>query len=111
MIRKEQVMMSARIKTNRIRILAFIMASLMLFVIMLSSAYLAEHSDHECADEDCPICECIRLCESIIHSAGSDMVFTAAEFFLLVVLFLYFPIAISSFASDTPVTRKVRLND
>ena len=100
-----------RIKTNRIKILAFIMASLMLFVIMLSSAYLAGHSDHECADEECPVCECIRLCESIIHSAGSDIVFTTAAFLLLIVLFLNIPIAINSFASDTPVTRKVRLND
>ncbi len=103
--------MSVIISQKRIRVLAIIMAFLMLAVIMISSAYLALHSDHDCAEEDCPICECMRICESLIRSAGCDIVFNTAAFVLPVIFFIYVLSVIRSFAWDTPVTMKVRLND
>ncbi len=103
--------MSDGISQKRIKVLAFIMAFLMLAVIMLSSAYLAIHSNHECAEEDCPICECLRICESLIRSAGNNIVFNTAVFVLPVILFPFVLSIIRSYAWDTPVTMKVRLND
>ena len=103
--------MQNKISINKKRISAFILAGLLLSVILLSSAFIAIHSDHECEDEDCPICDCIRQCESNLRTAGSDILIQAAGSVFFVLFFISISLIFVSFPLKTPVTRKVRLND
>ena len=87
-----------------------ILIAAVLFVTAFSAFYIAEHADHNCTHAHCPICVCIHQCESILHGLGSiGAVLTLATPLVLAA------VSIVSFdrfiAGDTPVSRKVRLND
>ena len=89
-----------------------ILIGMMIFLLMISSAYfLSYEAAHHCEDEDCPVCECIHICEEAVRRITS-----AGEVF---VLFLMFGVILSKdndisellLKSKTPVNRKIRLND
>ncbi len=90
---------------------AGIMAAMMLLVMFLSSFFIAEHADHDCTGEDCPICACIQQCENNIRGIGSGITATSAV--IIPVLFVLHIISYfaSSLQDATPVSAKVRLNN
>ncbi|WP_139225885.1 hypothetical protein [Oribacterium sp. WCC10] len=88
-----------------------IIAMMMLVFVLLSAAFIAAESDHNCTGEDCPVCECIQLCENTLRKLGGGTV--PVVFLFLPVVFFSFSFYIPAFTcgQDTPVTRKVRLNN
>ena len=93
------------------RIAAGIMAFLMLFIMLFSASFIAIEADHDCTGEDCPICACIAQCENTLHQIGDGAAVQAAVivpvFFMLIPAFLF----ADDFTRETPVSRKVRLNN
>ena len=83
----------------------------MLLMILTSAYFLAHEATHNCDDEDCPVCECIHICEEELKRLSN-----AGEVF---VALLMFGIILSAdneineplLISMTPVNRKIRLND
>ncbi len=93
------------------RILAGIATISFLVVVMLSSFFVIEHAGHKCNDEDCPICSFLHQCENTLHGLDSE----TATGCVFVSLVLVLSVALSKqgvlILWDTPVSRKVRLND
>ncbi|MCR4642166.1 MAG: hypothetical protein K5697_09080 [Lachnospiraceae bacterium] len=82
-----------------------------LLAVFSALLFLLAESGHVCDDDDCPVCACMQMCEEQLHRlAGSlpeaslcfVMFFCALIFVALFQLFL---------TRDTPVLRKVRLNN
>lgn len=87
------------------------MAFMMLVVVLFSVFFIAAHADHDCSGEDCPVCACIHQCESMLKGIDDGM---AAGFWVIIpaIVFLSFiSVAECSFAYDTLVSKKIRMND
>ena len=93
------------------RIAAGIMVFLVFFIMLFSASFIAIEADHDCTGEDCPICACIAQCENTLHKIGDGAAVQAAVivpvFFMLILAFLF----ADNFTQETPVSRKVRLNN
>ena len=97
--------------SNRIRITSGIMAVMMLVVMLVSSFFIAAHTDHDCTGEDCPICACIQQCENTIRGIGSGITAESAVIIPVLISLLIISFGVPSFQRDTPVSAKVRLNN
>ena len=108
--KEETAMYDSRKSMNR-RIASGLMAFILLVIMLFSAFYIAAETDHVCTGEDCPICACIAQCENILYQLGDGITVQLAVIvpiiFMLVVAFLF----ASDFARETPVSRKVRLNN
>ncbi len=93
------------------KIAAGILGMLMLFVMLFSAFYIVAEADHDCAGNDCPICVCIQQCENTLHQLSNGTALQAAV--IIPVLFLLVSAVFSAYAflQETPVSRKVRLNN
>ena len=93
------------------RIASGVIAALMLFVLLFSASYIAAEADHDCTGHDCPICACIQQCENTLQQIGSGVATQVAV--ALPILFTFLLGAVWTFCvqMETPVTRKVRLNN
>ena len=93
------------------RIFAVIATISLLMVVMLSSFFIIEHIDHKCNEEDCIICSFLHQCENTLHGLDSETVTGYVIISLVLVLSVSFIQQDVSILWDTPVSRKVRLND
>ena len=98
-------------KSMNKRIAAGIMVLLMLVAMLFSAFYIAAEADHECMGEDCPICACIQQCENTLHHFG-DRLAVQVAIIVPVIFILISAILLSvDFAQETPISKKVRLNN
>ncbi|MCR5481219.1 MAG: hypothetical protein K6F52_00270 [Clostridia bacterium] len=103
-------MRKARV-SDLIRISACVMSVLVVVIMLFSVLYIASEADHDCMGENCPICANLAQFENIIHQAGDDISLQAAAGTVIIIGFVPAIILFSEFHTDTPVSRKVRLND
>lgn len=98
-------------RVNSNKIIAAIMGVMMLVVVLVSASYVAVEAVHDCTGEDCPICACINQCENTLRQVGGGVDFQADTvlpvFFILI---MAVPAAVS-LTAETPVSRKIRLNN
>lgn len=91
-------------------IVAGAMVLMMLAVMLFSAFYIAAETGHDCTGEACPICACIRQCESALHQiSGGTSVQSTAVVLPLIMLIWTFPF-VPGFSPETLVSRKVRLD-
>lgn len=100
---------SGLLKTEKIT--ACIIGMMMFFVVLFSVFYIAHEANHDCTGEDCPICACVAKCEKALQRIGAGAAAKAAvilpEFHVVLT-----PVLLGSFCFlQTPVSRKVRLNN
>ncbi len=91
-------------------------ASGLLAVIILVAALLAEmfpllEMHHVCHEEECPVCETIRLCEGVVRVIGAGITATLTLFFFKILREKALPAVNNEIFRPSPVTKKVRLND
>ncbi len=98
-----------RLQSNRF--VAGIMAVMMLVVVLFSVTFIVVEIHHDCCGEDCPVCACISQCESILQQFGYGMTLQAAVISLAVILVLCNFLSFFIRAQDSPVSRKVRMNN
>jgi len=93
------------------RIMAVVLAALVLIVMVSSSLYIAEHADHDCTGEDCSICQQIYLCTQTLKTLS--LAFIAAVAFCALSALLYITIrqAETVCVPHTPVSLKVKLTN
>lgn len=96
--------------TSKKRLTALLVLAAILVFMLFSSRYIVREADHDCSGAACPICASIEQCEDTLRKIGAGqipMLAAAAEIcvFLHVVCF-----AVSAGATETLITRKVRLN-
>ena len=98
--------------TSGVRKLAAGLLSLVLVLVVLLSAYcIAVESGHDCEGEECAVCECIRQCKSALHPICNGAVMLLAAIIPAICLLLRARIEVCGILRDTPISRKVRLND
>ena len=90
------------------RIVASLAGLMLILAMTFSVFYIAVESGHHCEDDDCPICMCIQLCRSIIQSGRSGSTGLEWSPFLLILTVIIF---IAYFTIDTPVSKRIRLNN
>ena len=83
-----------------------------MFLLMAFSAfYIAEETVHECSGEECPVCECLQICEGILYETqGARLIIISA----LIAYELICRIGMNGstvFSFDTLVSEKVRMDN
>lgn len=96
---------------KRNRIIALLLAVIVLFIMAFSLVIVAAEANHECCGENCPICEIIAICENNIKGLSLILVFVS----LMVALALMRTFLRDTRAflcqSQTPVSLKVKLTN
>ena len=87
------------------------MAFILLVIMLFSTFYIVAETDHVCTGEDCPICACIAQCENILHQLSDGTTGQLAVIFPIIFMLVAAFLLASDFAQETPVSRKVRLNN
>ena len=98
------------IRTDR-RILAAALAAAVVFLVLFSAFYVSAEAHHVCSGEDCPICACIQLCETVVRRIGGGILASVCVLLFTAAGNLLFFTEIKAIAAATPVTQKVRLNN
>ena len=89
---------------------AALLCLLLLAIMLFSAFYIIAESGHDCEDEDCPICACIRQCERTIHQACAGTAVKTTVFFPVVFMILAVFFKTSICLQESLVSQKVRLN-
>ncbi|MCR5784553.1 MAG: hypothetical protein K6G40_02785 [Eubacterium sp.] len=93
------------------RIIAAAITAAVILVLFLSAFYIAEHMNHECSGEDCPICETIYQCTNNINQLSLAAVVLACVFAAI----SYLSEIKEEYSFIAPInsliSQKVRLND
>mgnify|MGYP007002441203 FL=1 len=55
------------------RILIALLTMTFIFGTLFSVLYIAIESHHDCIGEDCPICQCIIVCENILKKLSTAL--------------------------------------
>ncbi|MBO4650183.1 MAG: hypothetical protein J5653_03225 [Clostridiales bacterium] len=93
------------------KILSLLLALLVLFVISFSSFYIAVEANHECDGHDCPICSILRQCEAVIRVFKEGKTQHTAPVLPVLIHFAAMHLIPALITSETPVSRKVQLNN
>lgn len=98
--------------TDRKRVRALLLCIGFALVLSVSFAFLILEADHDCCGEDCPVCRTIAMTTSLLRA----LLLIAAAW-----LSAFVPAMSASSrrraeetrfcAADTPVRRKIRMND
>ena len=93
------------------RIAAGVMSLALLLVILLSSLFLIAEADHDCAGEECPICAVMQTCVNVLRRFGEAAIILLAAA-ASVIVFVFAAVSDAAvFAQETPVSRRIRLNN
>ena len=93
------------------RVMAAVLAALILVVMLSSSLFIIEHADHDCTGEDCPICEQIYLCTQTLKTLSAAVMATCVFFLLAALLQIRIRQVEAACVSHTPVSLKVKLSN
>ena len=93
------------------RIAAGILGLTLLAVVLLSSFCIAIEAHHDCTGEDCPVCVCLQHCANTLRQLGESSVLLIGAIVPVLVFFLAAITLGLAVLSETPVSRKVRLNN
>ena len=99
---------------GRKKIVAGVLAILLLSVLLFSAFFIAFEAHHDCSgEEDCSICYCIEQCGRAIlqvrfgYGSAARTIVSLFLFLLTVASFQFATV----FTHETLVSRKVQLND
>lgn len=82
-----------------------------IFGMLFSTLYISIESHHDCIDEDCPVCQCISVCENILKKLSTAL---GVIFISIVFKFVYKISIIKHFKLvpiQTLVSLKVKLSN
>ena len=100
-----------KMRNKNIKFLPLILSAVMFLLMAFSAFYIAEESAHECSGEECPICECLQICEGILYETqGTRLIIISA----LIAYALICRIGMTGstvFSFDTLVSEKVRMDN
>ncbi|MBO7095486.1 MAG: hypothetical protein J6V94_00825 [Lachnospiraceae bacterium] len=98
-------------RNKNIKFLPLILSAVMFLLMAFSAFYIAEETVHECSGEECPICECLQICEGILYETqGARLIIISA----LIAYALICRIGMTGstvFSFDTLVSEKVRMDN
>lgn len=96
---------------NYNRILAMVALVATVFVMLVSTIFIAEHVSHHCDDEaHCPICLVLEQCQSNIKSIGAGLVVAAAVYMVVYAMKETGACASNESVQTSLVSQKVRID-
>lgn len=93
------------------RVLVFVMAVSLLFLVTFAAFYIGSEINHDCIGDNCPICCQVNMCESTVKSISSGIGTIAPAVATLVFLILDVSADPEVRLFDTLVSLKVKLSD
>ena len=97
--------------TKKNRVVALLLAVLVVFVLLSSMHYVAAKAGHDCCGEHCTICYRITVCETILRTLGVSIGMTALCAVICRAISALLQTATEQILCATPVTLKVKLSD
>ena len=97
-------------RNKNYRYLPLILSAVLFLLMAFSAFYIAEESVHECSGEECPICECLQICEGILYETqGARLIIISA---LIAYAFIFSIGTVNGrlCSFDTLVSEKVRMD-
>ena len=93
------------------KFLCMAMIIVIIFVSLASLFYIFSETEHECSGENCPVCACIHQAQQALRNlsfgAAAGQLMTA----VFISLFAAFAVHFFVISCDSPVKRRVRLNN
>ena len=99
-----------KMRNKNVKLLPLILSAVMMFIMIFSVFYIAEECVHECHGEECPICECIHICEGILYETQGARLIIISALVAYAFICRLGTIKGSVFSFDTLVTEKVRMD-
>lgn len=97
--------------TKKTRILAVLLAVMVLVVMLYSALFIAAEADHDCVGKGCPICYRINICQNILKSLSLAVCATAPAAAFTYTLCRRISVCTDITASYSLVSLKVKLSD
>ncbi len=97
--------------TKKTRIAAAVLAALAVFVMLSSAFFIVAHAGHDCAGEDCPICEQICACVKSFQRFALAALSASAAVMLVCACDIRLGGKACAFVPSTPILLKVKLSN
>ena len=91
--------------------IAAIVAVMLLLGVLFSSGFIAEEFHHDCAGDECPICQTIAQCEAFLSRIATGTALFVVSIMAVITAVLSTMLAVSPVINETLVSCKVRLNN
>lgn len=96
---------------KRERIAAAVLAALAVLVMLSSACFVITHAEHDCAGEDCPVCEQLCACVKSFQRFTITVLVAAAAVALTCACDIRLGGKACAFAPSTPILLKVKLSN
>ncbi len=96
---------------KKILVISVVLSVLLSVSALVSAAFIAMETEHDCEGEECHVCECIEICEAILQQVGTALPIVTASLVFFVDPIFFNLADVDVFCLRTPVSRKVRLNN
>ncbi len=97
------------VKDNR-NITAAALIGLMLSIGIYSSVYVAEHAEHDCTGESCPVCACLQLAVTSVMRLGGGLSNTTTETLVSSAVVVQVVLIVSASCCLSLIAWKIRLD-
>lgn len=94
-----------------LKVLCMAMIVVIIFVSLASLFYIFSETEHECSGENCPVCACIHQAQQALRNIGSGAAAGQLITAVFISLFAAFAVHFFVISCDSPVKRRVRLNN
>jgi len=98
-------------KSNKRSVIAFAAMIAVLVVMLFSSVYIAEHTEHQCTGANCPICATLEQCQAQLKQLAGAVFFFICMLSILVTSVCNIEEYKDNILNDSLVRKKVRIND
>ena len=99
-----------KMRNKNYRYLPLILSAVLFLLLSFSAFYIAEESVHECSGEECPICECLQICEGILYETQGARLIIISALIAYVFIFSIGTVNGRLCSFDTLVSEKVRMD-
>ena len=93
------------------KVAAGVLCLLLWFAVCFCTVLPAWEANHDCTGEDCPVCECIAVCEQLARKLSAALTACAAAVIAVAAAGETVRMAGSLFSTSTLITLKVRLDN
>ncbi len=93
------------------KFLCMAMIIVIIFVSLASLFYIFSEMKHECSGENCPVCACIHQAQQALRNLSSGAAAGQLMTAVFISLFAAFAVHFFVISCDSPVKRRVRLNN
>ncbi len=91
--------------------ISLFLCAVLVIGMLFSSFFISAEQGHHCHGQDCPICEMVAVCESILDNVGAGMFIYAVAILTALFITATALLPTRNLRVPTLVSQKVRLND